>query len=74
MITLITYLTYPKTMTFHGLNYETLRAMKRFVDGPNYALTGFIDIALVAIAAVGIYMYIDHKIENKRKSSSKTEG
>ena len=74
MITLITYLTYPKTMTFHGLTYENIRAMKRFMDGPNYALTGFIDIALFAIAAVGLIMYIDRRIENKRKSSSKTEG
>ena len=74
MITLITYLTYPKTMTFHGLNSETIRAMIRFMDGPNYALTGFIDIALVAIAAFVIGMYMDLKNENKRKSSSKTEG
>ena len=73
MITLITYLTYPKTMTFHGLNYETIRAAKRFMAGPNYVLTGFIDIALITIAVVGIMMYIDRMIE-KRKSSSNAEG
>lgn len=55
MITLITYLTWPKTMAFKGLNMNNMAEMVRYHNGPDYALAILLDACLIAIVGIGIY-------------------
>lgn len=65
MITLITYLTWPKQVTFHGLNYETLQKMIDYINGPDYNLTVFLDLAIVIIIAAIIAIKWVNKTSSK---------
>lgn len=64
MATLITWLTWPKQMSFQGLTYENLWRMSQFIKGPNYLRTITIDLIIIGIIAI-IYVI---------KSSSKKDG
>lgn len=66
MITLITYLTYPKKMTFHGLTYKNIEAMRRFMEGPNYGVTILLDVILL-ILATGLVCLLVKKLTKKNK-------
>lgn len=68
MITLLVYLTFPKTMSFHGLNERTLEAIARFLKGPDYRIPIFLDATLILLAVVVIGLIVDYK-----KSSSKAK-
>lgn len=65
MITLITYLTWPKHMTFHGLSYKTLDEIAKYISGPDYTTTILMDIA-IAYIIISIFVLI-----RISKSSSK---
>lgn len=67
MITLITYLTYPKRMTFHGLTYKNIEAMRRFMEGPNYGVTIVLDVLLILAIGFGICLLINQKLKKKNK-------
>ena len=70
MITLITWLTYPKHMIFYGLTYENIRKMVDYMRGPNYTLTVFLDVFLACITIIVICFIRDCKKESSSKSES----
>ena len=65
MITLITYLTWPKQVTFHGLSYETLQKMIDYINGPDYNLTVFLDLTIVIIIVAIIAIKWVNKTSSK---------
>lgn len=55
MITLITYLTWPKTMTFTGLTIENLVALEKYLNGPDYRMTITLDaFVIIGIILIGV--------------------
>ena len=64
MITLYTYLSWPKTMTFEGWTAENLVALEKYLKGPDYAYAITLDICLIcmiALIAILVYTVINWK-------------
>lgn len=68
MITFITWLTWPKHIAFKGLTYDNLIKLQNYIKGPDYALTVFLDLAIVLIiAGIVFYKYVTKETSSKEQ-------